>query len=91
MASSAVTRSLRQLFLTKAVERGLGIDLRSLPGMPQMLHYDPVRVRQCVGNLIVQRHQVHRARQCEDGGVFRRGDAGRSGVSASRSATPALA
>jgi signal transduction histidine kinase/ActR/RegA family two-component response regulator len=43
---------LRQLFLTKAVERKLGIDLEIAPGMPQMLHYDPVRVRQCVGNLL---------------------------------------
>jgi len=43
---------LRQLFLSKAVERGLNIDLDIQPGMPSMLHYDPVRVRQCVGNLL---------------------------------------
>ncbi len=43
---------LRQLFLSKAVERGLNIDLDIQPGMPAMLHYDPVRVRQCVGNLL---------------------------------------
>ena len=43
---------LRQLFLSKAVERGLNIDLDIAPGMPAMLHYDPVRVRQCVGNLL---------------------------------------
>jgi len=43
---------LRQLFLSKAVERGLTIDLHIAPGMPAMLHYDPVRVRQCVGNLL---------------------------------------
>ena len=43
---------LRQLFLSKAVERGLNIDLEIAPGMPAMLHYDPVRVRQCVGNLL---------------------------------------
>ncbi len=42
---------LRQLFLSKAVERGLNIDLDIAPGMPTLLHYDPVRVRQCVGNL----------------------------------------
>jgi PAS domain S-box-containing protein len=43
---------LRQLFLQRAVERGLNIDLQIAPGMPTMLHYDPVRVRQCVGNLL---------------------------------------
>lgn len=43
---------LRQLFLSKAVERGLNIDLQIEPGLPQLLHYDPVRVRQCVGNLL---------------------------------------
>ncbi len=43
---------LRQLFLSKAVERGLNIDLDIAPGMPGLLHYDPVRVRQCVGNLL---------------------------------------
>ncbi|MEQ1785023.1 MAG: ATP-binding protein, partial [Hyphomonadaceae bacterium] len=43
---------LRQLFLSKAVERGLNIDLDIAPGLPHLLHYDPVRVRQCVGNLL---------------------------------------
>jgi CheY-like chemotaxis protein len=43
---------LRQLFLSKAVERGLNIDLDIEPGMPRLLNYDPVRVRQCVGNLL---------------------------------------
>jgi PAS domain S-box-containing protein len=43
---------LRQLFLQRAVERGLNIDLDIAPGMPDKLHYDPVRVRQCVGNLL---------------------------------------
>jgi len=43
---------LRQLFLSKAVERGLNIDLDITPDLPAMLHYDPVRVRQCVGNLL---------------------------------------
>lgn len=43
---------LRQLFLSKAVERGLNIDLDIAPGLPRLLHYDPVRVRQCVGNLL---------------------------------------
>ncbi|MDP3740634.1 MAG: ATP-binding protein [Hyphomonadaceae bacterium] len=43
---------LRQLFLQRAVERGLNIDLQIAPGMPEKLHYDPVRVRQCVGNLL---------------------------------------
>ena len=43
---------LRQLFLSKAVERGLKIDLDIAPGLPAMLHFDPVRVRQCVGNLL---------------------------------------
>jgi signal transduction histidine kinase/ActR/RegA family two-component response regulator len=43
---------LRQLFLSKAVERGLNIDLEIDPNLPALLHYDPVRVRQCVGNLL---------------------------------------
>jgi signal transduction histidine kinase/ActR/RegA family two-component response regulator len=43
---------LRQLFLSKAVERGLKIDLDIAPGLPKLLNYDPVRVRQCVGNLL---------------------------------------
>ena len=43
---------LRQLFLSKAVERGLNIDLDIAPGLPRLLNYDPVRVRQCVGNLL---------------------------------------
>jgi CheY-like chemotaxis protein/anti-sigma regulatory factor (Ser/Thr protein kinase) len=43
---------LRQLFLSRAVERGLKIDLHIAPGIPAMLHFDPVRVRQCVGNLL---------------------------------------
>ncbi len=43
---------LRQLFLSKAVERGLKIDLEIEDGLPALMHYDPVRVRQCVGNLL---------------------------------------
>jgi signal transduction histidine kinase/ActR/RegA family two-component response regulator len=43
---------LRQLFLQRAVERGLKLDLEIEPGLPARLHYDPVRVRQCVGNLL---------------------------------------
>jgi PAS domain S-box-containing protein len=43
---------LRQLFLQRAVERGLNIDLEIAPGVPERLHYDPMRVRQCVGNLL---------------------------------------
>ena len=43
---------LRQLFLSKAVERGLSIELALPDAMPRMLRYDPVRVRQCVGNLL---------------------------------------
>ena len=43
---------LRQLFLQRAVERGLSIELEIAPDVPAKLHYDPVRVRQCVGNLL---------------------------------------
>ncbi len=43
---------LRQLFLQRAVERGLNIDMQIAPDLPARLHYDPVRVRQCVGNLL---------------------------------------
>ncbi len=43
---------LRQLFLPRAMERGLDIALEIDEHAPRMLHFDPVRVRQCVGNLL---------------------------------------
>ena len=43
---------LRQLFMTRAAERGLDIELAIESSVPARLHYDPVRVRQCVGNLL---------------------------------------
>lgn len=48
----ATLNSLRQLFLSKAVEKGLHIDLMLPRSIPRALRYDPVRVRQCVGNLL---------------------------------------
>jgi signal transduction histidine kinase len=75
-------RSLRQLFLTKAVERGLGIDLRSLPdAMPQHAALRSGARAPVRGQPVVQRHQVHRARPGEDVDVgCAEADAGRSGV-----------
>ncbi len=43
---------LRQLFLSRADERGLEIKLNLAPNLPARLNFDPVRVRQCVGNLL---------------------------------------
>ena len=63
---------LRQLFLSKAVERGLTIDLSMPTAMPRMLRYDAVRVRQCVGNLLsnaikfTERGDVKVAVGCEE-------------------------
>ncbi|OYX48181.1 MAG: hypothetical protein B7Y90_11035 [Alphaproteobacteria bacterium 32-64-14] len=63
---------LRQLFLSKAVERGLTIDLSMPTAMPRLLRYDPVRVRQCVGNLLsnaikfTERGDVKVAVGCEE-------------------------
>jgi PAS domain S-box-containing protein len=43
---------LRQLFLSRAVERGLKIEMDIDPNVPARLNFDSVRVRQCVGNLL---------------------------------------
>lgn len=43
---------VRQLFLSRAEERGLTVAIETAPNLPQVLRYDPVRVRQCVGNLL---------------------------------------
>ncbi len=43
---------VRQLFLNRAEERGLGVTVEIDQALPQRLCYDPVRVRQCIGNLL---------------------------------------
>ncbi len=43
---------VRQLFQSRAAERGIDVVLKSSPDLPRRLRYDPVRVRQCVGNLL---------------------------------------
>jgi PAS domain S-box-containing protein len=43
---------LRQLFLSRAVERGLKIEMDIDPSVPARANFDSVRVRQCVGNLL---------------------------------------
>ena len=43
---------LRKLFLVNAEEKGLQFDLDLAPEIPSALIFDPVRVRQCVSNLI---------------------------------------
>ncbi len=42
----------RQLFQTRAEEKGLAIVVHYDPALPRHLVYDPVRVRQCVSNLL---------------------------------------
>ncbi|MDP3740431.1 MAG: ATP-binding protein [Hyphomonadaceae bacterium] len=43
---------VRQLFVTRAQERGIGVTLETPKSFPKLLRYDPVRTRQCVGNLL---------------------------------------
>ena len=43
---------VRRLFLPQAEAKGLSIDFRCPPDFPRRLHYDPVRVRQCVSNVL---------------------------------------
>ena len=43
---------VRQLFLSRAEERGLQLTLEVDDSVPARLRYDPVRVRQCFGNLL---------------------------------------
>lgn len=43
---------VRQLFLSRAEERGLKLTLDIAPSVPAVLSYDPVRIRQCVANLL---------------------------------------
>ncbi|HVY87676.1 MAG TPA: ATP-binding protein [Hyphomonadaceae bacterium] len=43
---------VRQLFQTRAEERDLAVTLEVSDSLPRRLCYDPVRVRQCVGNLV---------------------------------------
>ncbi len=45
-------KRVRQLFQTTAEEKGLQLGARFAADFPQHLVYDPVRVRQCVSNLI---------------------------------------
>ncbi len=45
-------KRVRQLFQTAAEEKGLVIGVRYSSELPSHLVYDPVRVRQCVSNLI---------------------------------------
>jgi CheY-like chemotaxis protein len=43
---------VRQLFETQAEDKGLNLTVRPTPSFPAQLSYDPVRVRQCVSNLL---------------------------------------
>jgi CheY-like chemotaxis protein len=43
---------VRQLFQTRAAERGLTVSLEVSETLPKRLNYDAVRVRQCVSNLL---------------------------------------
>ena len=43
---------VHKLFLPKAEEKGLRLTLESEPALTDRLSYDPVRVRQCVSNLV---------------------------------------
>jgi PAS domain S-box-containing protein len=43
---------VRQLFQVSAEERSLSVDLEVDDNLPKRLRYDPVRVRQCVSNML---------------------------------------
>jgi PAS domain S-box-containing protein len=42
----------RQLFQSRADEKGLDLVMRESEGIPERLLYDPLRVRQCISNLL---------------------------------------
>ena len=46
------TRRVLQLFTPTAEEKGLALVLQQSPDLPEYLAFDPVRVRQCISNLI---------------------------------------
>jgi PAS domain S-box-containing protein len=43
---------VRQLFQATAAERNLSVTLEVADSLPQRLRYDPVRVRQCISNIL---------------------------------------
>ncbi len=49
---SQTVERVRQLFISRAGERGLTVALEVADNVPRRLRYDPVRVRQCVSNLV---------------------------------------
>ena len=63
---------VRQLFLGRAEERGIALQLSIEENVPSVLRYDPVRVRQCVANLL-----SNAIRFTETGGVTLRVEAER--------------
>lgn len=52
MDTRAELRSVLSLYQAKADEKGLKLELDIDERVPQLLSLDPVRVRQCVGNLV---------------------------------------
>jgi hypothetical protein len=55
IVASDIRHKLSRLFKlheAAAREKGIGIQLFVHPGVPSRLEFDPVRVRQCVGNLV---------------------------------------
>ncbi len=47
-----VMRQIRDLWHPLAVEKGVPLSLEIAPGVPDRLLFDPVRLRQCVSNLV---------------------------------------
>ena len=60
---------VRQLFLSRAVERGLSVNVEIAADLPPLLRYDPVRVRQCVSNLLSNAIKFTETRQRDDQAV----------------------
>ena len=44
--------SVRRLFQPQAEEKGLNIEFKCPADFPRWLHFDPVRIRQCLSNLV---------------------------------------
>lgn len=48
----SVLQSLHKLFLPRATENGINLELEIAPDLPASLKFDPTRIRQCVSNLV---------------------------------------
>jgi signal transduction histidine kinase len=66
---------LRALFLPRALEKAITLDLEISPAIPKLLNFDYVRVHQCVANLISNAVKLpgRRSKHCRQPRSVRRG------------------